>query len=620
MPEYNNILQATSVMVCTGCPLDRSYNHTILFSSRQEQYSYFYSLHHIMLTNTLNKQSFQRASRNSIRVEAGQWRLMHSNYLVFINENMGGKYYYAFIDDTVYINPNTTEIFYTIDVMQTWMFDYILRPCFVEREHSVHDYYGENLLAEPVDLGPYYVGLNTKEVDQGGYVLAIASTCTLWYETLDHGETHVTGKKNNNGTMYGGVPTAVAITYYDLNHLTTDYNASGSETNPDPWNMYPNYGRPSFKHFIDWAVTMYGEDVIVGAYILPAHACVLSSQDTSPSSTNKVYTLKPFTDLSDNAVDIETGMSSAYAWNFVAHNKKLYTFPYCYLDVFNGEEEKVYNFEAFDFYHSSSDYTSNIITLLGRLTPTPDSASLFIPQYYKGQTENRQESIIISNYPMLSINVDSFKAWWAQNRGKVLASMTGTLLSGATNAFTGMNSAVNNINFWGDMPASSKSAEVHYGLAKNQLHTTRENSLAGMVGGELNNVVSGIIAGAQAGSLANHIIGNQNGTIQYKGDLLTLRYTPKFIMPYYAKMVDEFFDMFGYATKRVKVPNTNSRPYWNYVKTRNCHVDASDPAENIGLDAVTEETINGIYDKGITFWKYRQDMVVCDYSKDNRPT
>ena len=98
-----------------------------------------------------------------------------------------------------------------------------------------------------------------------------------------------------------------------------------------------------------------------------------------------------------------------------------------------------------------------------------------------------------------------------------------------------------------------------------------------------------------------------------------------YVSPYYAKMIDEYFSMFGYATNRVGKPNITSRPYWNYVKTSNCHitgkVDSSGGQITYtrGMDAETKEKICSIYDEGITFWHYRQDMDVGNYSKDNRP-
>lgn len=38
----------------------------------------------------------------------------------------------------------------------------------------------------------------------------------------------------------------------------------------------------------------------------------------------------------------------------------------------------------------------------------------------------------------------------------------------------------------------------------------------------------------------------------------------------FAERIDKYFDMFGYTTNKIKVPNLNNRPNWNYVKTNRC--------------------------------------------------
>ena len=75
----------------------------------------------------------------------------------------------------------------------------------------------------------------------------------------------------------------------------------------------------------------------------------------------------------------------------------------------------------------------------------------------------------------------------------------------------------------------------------------------------------------------------------------------------FAKIIDDFFTMYGYQTDRVKVPNRTGRPYWNYVKMQNsCH-RGNVPSEDMSK-------INDLYDSGITFW-HTPD--VGNYSLDN---
>ena len=76
-------------------------------------------------------------------------------------------------------------------------------------------------------------------------------------------------------------------------------------------------------------------------------------------------------------------------------------------------------------------------------------------------------------------------------------------------------------------------------------------------------------------------------------------------------MADNFFTRYGYATKKLKIPNRSSRPHWNYVKTVNCTITGSIPTD-------AARNICSIYDNGITFWKHGSE--VGNYSLDNSPT
>lgn len=72
--------------------------------------------------------------------------------------------------------------------------------------------------------------------------------------------------------------------------------------------------------------------------------------------------------------------------------------------------------------------------------------------------------------------------------------------------------------------------------------------------------------------------------------------------------LDQFFDMYGYATNAVKVPNEDSRESWNYVKTDNVIINGSMPVQDMA-------TIKAMYNKGVRFWHTTD---VGNYSLSNR--
>lgn len=140
----------STVFLLEGVPLDNSYTDTIFFDNVTNQHAHFTTAYD---RYEFNKLSYQRVNKGTIRVEKKADDLYACNYMVFQNTAYGSKWFYAFINAVTYINDITTEIAYEIDVMQTWFFEAILEPSYVDREHSSSDVIGEHLLPEPVDLG-----------------------------------------------------------------------------------------------------------------------------------------------------------------------------------------------------------------------------------------------------------------------------------------------------------------------------------------------------------------------------------------------------------------------------------------------------------------------------------
>lgn len=162
----------TNIYLLTGVPLDPSYSDTIYFANAADQHAHFL----LYTRKTFTNQSYQRAGLGKLRVNISADEIYTYNYLMFQNASYGSKWFYAFITGVEYINNGCAEVTYEIDVMQTYMFDYVLEPCFVERETSAADVAGDNILPEPVDIGD----LITDEIIRTGWfnnykiVLAIA--------------------------------------------------------------------------------------------------------------------------------------------------------------------------------------------------------------------------------------------------------------------------------------------------------------------------------------------------------------------------------------------------------------------------------------------------------------
>lgn len=146
----------STVYLLRGVPLDNTYQNTIYFASAQAQQNYFlatsspYYNYSPILINLL---SYQRVKEGVLRINRSADSIYNYNYMMFQNTTQNAKWFYAFILDVEYINEQACNVYYEIDVMQTWLFETNLLPSYVEREHTNTDNLDEHLELEDVSLG-----------------------------------------------------------------------------------------------------------------------------------------------------------------------------------------------------------------------------------------------------------------------------------------------------------------------------------------------------------------------------------------------------------------------------------------------------------------------------------
>lgn len=253
---------------------------------------------------------------------------------------------------------------------------------------------------------------------------------------------------------------------------------------------------------------------------------------------------------------------------YVPRNNKLLTFPYCYLMASNNAgSSAIYRYELFS---SSPDFQ-----YVGTLAP--GMSIKLQPKNYKGEAVNNNEGLVLGKLPMCSWNTDMYTNWLTQNSVNIATSIAGDLGS---------------IAIGGAMLSS------------------------GMVIGGAGTVVSGVtgITGT-VGTIYQHslippqINGDVNvGDAMYASNNARIDMCCMSIKQEYARVIDSYFDMFGYKVNRVKVPNITGRSQWNFIKTIDCNVDGNIPQEDL-------ETIKKACDTGITFWHNPANMY--NYSLSN---
>lgn len=551
------IVPNSEVYILKNVPLEPSFDHTIWFDSPEQQATAFTTY---ALAFYFNKVSYQRYPRPYITLDKTADDLFDCNYMMFRNTSYGTKWFYAFITQIEYISNTTSRIYYTIDPMQTYLFDVNVGECFVEREHAMTDAIGDNLNPESFELGEYVYDADyfPNLFLKANYVICILATWKAVYE--DNKWVIKDASTGGVGGVDSGIYTGLTknLFTYDLSNpqaCVQDANAvieAATKANKADGivsiTMYP-------KFFMNWSIT---GDLATGL--------VPHTVDSIPAFTGTFDGYKP-------------------------KNNKLYTAPFCgvYVDNLQGNAAN-YAYEYFE----NRKPTFNIV---GAVNGNLECAS--IPLNYKGLPTNFQESLIMGGFPQCAWNVDTFKAWIAQNKYAIAAGVANTAIS--TAARVGAAIATGGLSEIAAAPAAAGTNVVSFPNAYQP--PTGGGSGGGITGAAingssniLNDTINLVAQVKTASTQPNHARGQQSSSVFCAMGYQGFHYMPYRIQGQFAKIVDDFFSMYGYKTNRLKVPNRNGRKAWNYVKTCGCNLTGSAPAD------VTASLVQ-IYDKGITFWR-----------------
>lgn len=520
----------TKIKILKNCPLNSNYEHTIIFPNPSAQMTYFMGL----AKHNLDKQSYQRVNKGKMRVAIKAEELYDCNYLMFQNLSFGLKWFYAFIKSVEYVNNVTSEIEFELDVMQTWFFDYQVKPCFVEREHAIDDTIGANTVPENLELGEYVCSemFDTSEY-LSDLVVVIASTFKI--EVANNMEQTIT-YKDYHGDMHSGIFSGLC------------------------YNVYDPYDPVDYAILRAALIGVGGKaDGIVSIFMMPKSFIIAPDQVTS---------LTPVITVPKNTTKLGEYTN--------VKNNKLFTYPYNFLYVSNLQgTSAVFPYEFFN----STDCNFH---LTGDMSCAP--SVIMYPVYYKGLEVNWDEKIALSGFPNCAFNTDAFKAWLAQNGTSLAVSTVGGVLTSIGSAAFGAALA--------STPVGAVAA-IAMGMAS---AATR--------------VASSVAKVTEASIMPNQAHGNAGSYALVQSGMLNFVLIQKHIKKEFAKIIDDYFSMYGYATNKVKVPNRNGRPHWNYVKTAGAILKGT-----VGVPSDDMKKIVSIYDSGITFWKKGSE--IGDYSLDN---
>ena len=258
---------------------------------------------------------------------------------------------------------------------------------------------------------------------------------------------------------------------------------------------------------------------------------------------------------------------------YTPRNKKLLSAPYQYLLLSNnnGSTNKL-DYEYF------SNKSSIVIKSKG--VPSVGGSVIAYPLNYKNITDNYSEGIIGGKYPTLSWSGDAYTNWLTQNSVNIGTNMATSALG------------------------------IGAGVASGLLTGGIGSVIAlGATMSSINTVTNQMVELYNHSIVPNTFSGNING-----GDVLTSGkvneiYIMKMsITSQFASRLDDYFDMFGYKTNKLKTPNVAHRQNWWYTKTINANVTGNIPNDDINK-------IKEAYDSGLTYWRNPSNFL--NYSVSN---
>lgn len=520
------------IHICSGVRLDPRYVHSIYFANKTAQEEYFAG----KVVKTFPAYSYLRKSW-PIQVEATMEEAKTWTYLYF--QNGTGKVYYYFITNIQYKNDSTVELTLELDVLQTYLFDFELLDCFVERQHTETDSIGEHTVEETLEVGELkdnYV-YNVPQL-QDKCILVLATINPNCADTEKPVQA-MAGMYNN--TFSGLKVWAVnSSEWAEWGAKIDELSGAGFLDGIISMWMYPSS-----------LVKLGGEnewdDEVLCKVVDGAQAPTFALPHSTPTKVD----------------------------GYTPRNKRLLSYPYSFLYVTNNlGSSATYRYERFGTSGQPEFKISGALS--------PEGAVKLSPTTYNGG-DGYEYGLTLGNFPTCAWDSDVYKMWLAQNQNQLIA-------QGATAGVTIAAGAVSTV-------ASAVTGNV-----------------AGIIGGA-NAMMSGA---TQIGNIlaqkADMSIqppqskGSFSGNVNMTAQKQTFTFVHKSVSAYHAKILDDYFTMYGYRINRVQKPNINARDAFTYVKTVGCQIKGTMCTEDM-------VKIENIFDNGITFW--RNGDKVADYSQTN---
>jgi len=614
-----NYTPQTEVHLLSNVPFNYNYNNVMDFSDINAQTTYFLNKSKLQFEDL----TYQRVNNNTINLEVAYEDLYDINYMMFQNDKIPGKWFYAFITRYDFVSPKVTRITYQIDVYQTWLFDMTWQATYVEREHTQRfNSDGSpviNTLDEGLAYGEDYRTVYKRKCNDDNIIWLVAITKSPIENILGQVVSTSGPVANINQPLhYTILPVDLDGTLVTINNKApgasflmdlgqssetvgqlvslfytayVPFNYSLSNTN----NLTTN---DSNVHFVDGGS--------VGAFY---------SYYGNSQWTTKNYVISN---------DMYDGILPEYS------ESKLLMYPYTLIELTdmkgNTTTLKPQNFDG------------KLLQFDIRSCISSQPKTAIYPHGYLGNTSGTVDftgGIVDNNICDIPV-VDDYTASYMQANRNSIATSNKYAMDNANRGIL-QNNAVNRVqNAIIDRQQKYQESDAKWGMWSNFLDMHAGSAIR--TGYELTKQYD-LSQGQRLAMNQNNDIANHNlkinaeqaiGMTQAKiADINNIPPTVsnlgnntmfdtgwknmhfyvmvKTVREEYATQLTNYFKMFGYKVNKLEVPNTKSRQYYNYIKTVDANIIGNIPSNDLNV-------IKGIFDKGVTIWHSEN---VGDYSVNN---
>lgn len=621
-----NYTPQTEVHLLSNVPFNFSYNNVMDFDTINEQTTYFLNKSKL----TFEDLTHQRVNNNSINLEVAYEDLYEINYMMFQNDKIPGKWFYAFITNYDFVSPNVTRITYQIDVYQTWLFEMNFQTTYVEREHTKRFNSDGTPVINTLDEGLQY----GTDYDISSCIKYEQIPNVIWAIMIAKVDLErIPSSMNYGGSTLGNVQTP-------LYFYTVPISLDGADITLNNWtpadisNIFGVFSANS--DFVGSIVTMYYTSFMP---MVLTHTTTNNTINITALDGIDHVTVAGLEMFKITNSDWNTLNPQIYANLFDAFpnysESKLYMYPYSLIEITNLKGESVtLKPQNFNF---SIDKELRL-RLMSSVSTTPKTA--IFPENYLNSTnilgfDDFTCGIIDNNLSDIPIIDDYTASYMQANRNSIATTnkyamdnaLRGVSQNNANNRlnnaildkeqkfgeydmFTGAMSSAFQLNAGGILNSINRGARdyslnegkrasmnMNNDFANKNLMINAEQSI-GLTQAKINDINNIPPSVSNLGNNALFDYGNKINGVYIIG---------KTIRPEYREQLTNYFKMFGYKVNKLEIPNTKSRRYYNYIKTIDANIVGNIPSNDLSA-------IKGIFDKGVTIWHTDQ---VGDYSLNN---